>query len=417
MRGIEINTLHGYDKTLVCPPDKSISVRAVILNSYARGSAVVKNLSLCDDVMSAVECMRALGAEITLEGSTAHISGTGGKLKSGEVYCGNSATTARLLIGLLSGTDGEFTVTGDASLSFRPMQRVTVPLFSMGANVMSNCDGLPVRIIGKKLRGAKTAPGVPSAQVKSALLLAGLNADGPTSVEECERTRDHTEIMLKSMGANIETDGNRVTVFPSELIAADIEVPGDFSSALYPVCLALAVRGGKCTVKNVGLNPTRTAALRAVGERFISVDNYVDGAEPRGDITASGGPAEHIYIPDNAALSAYIDEYPALCALACFCSNGSNIRLSKELRHKETDRIDGILRMLESLGANARLVGDTLAFRGATELKYGTVDPRGDHRIAMAAAVTMAAGGGGYITDGACVSVSYPRFFEEVIGV
>ena len=418
MHGVEIKRLERYDRTIVAPPDKSISVRAVIFNSYASGSSTIKNLSLCDDVKSAVACMPALGARIELDGNTAHITGTGGAFADCELDCGNSATLARLLIGLLSGVRGRFVVRGDASLSKRPFKRLTDILRSAGARIQDSGDGLPITIIGGALTGLDTVTPVASAQIKSALLLAGLNAGGTTRVTERESTRDHTEIMLEAMGADVCKCGTTTEISASGLTAADITMPGDISSAAYPLCLALSVPNGKCTVKNTGVNKTRTGLLEILRGSGASVEarNYTDCAEPFCDVTVrNDGNLSALEIPSEN-LSGIIDEIPAMAALACRLRGDTFLPLPEELKHKETDRTANIVRMLKSCGADFSVQSAGVLIKGGGAPVYCTVDPDGDHRIAMAAAVATASGAGGFIVGGDCASVSYPDFYGEVIG-
>lgn len=416
MGGVVVPKLTEYRKTVDCAPDKSVSVRAVIFNGYATGSATVKNISRCADVMSAAQCMRELGASVRFDGDSAHI--TGAAFRGAKLNCGNSATTARLLIGLLSGLNGVFELDGDTSLRARPMRRVTDPLREMGAEITDTDGRLPIKIIGAPLKGGEFDLTVPSAQVKSALLLAGLNASGTVRVTEKAKTRDHTEILLREMNGRISADGNTVTVAPSVIYARDMTVVGDASAAVYPVCLALGINGGACKIKNVGLNPTRTAVfdvLRASGAN-IKTDNVRGGAEPCGDVTAEYGVLRPITVSADVAPSV-IDEIPALCALACAIDGVSEFAGVGELRVKETDRIFTTVAALKSLGADISATADKITVRGGKRLLFGEVDARGDHRIAMAASVAGAIGAGAYIADGECVAVSYPDFFKEVIGV
>ncbi|MDE6200695.1 MAG: 3-phosphoshikimate 1-carboxyvinyltransferase [Clostridiales bacterium] len=407
--------LNSYDKTLMSTPDKSISVRAVILCSYAVGKSEVRNLSLCADVLSAVDCMRALGASITLEGNTAHVIGA--PFRSCSLDCGNSATTARLLIGLLSGLNGVFGIDGDESLRARPMRRIIDPLRLMGARIEDTDGHLPVRVIGSALGGLEYFMPISSAQVKSALLLAGLNCSSSVTVTEKVKTRDHTEIMLSKINGEVSVADNTVTCRNSVLFGNDITVVGDISAAAYPLAAALALHGS-CTVKSVGLNPTRTAfinVLRKIGAR-VSIDNFTDCDEPYGDITVSGGKLRPIIIGENE-VPLLIDEIPVLCALACHIDGVSVIEGAGELRHKESDRINTTVAALRSLGADIDQRGDSIVVCGGKPLVFGKVDSYGDHRIAMAAAVAAAAGEGCVIQNADCVAVSYPSFFEEVIGV
>lgn len=416
MTGIHVSKLNNYSKTIVCPPDKSISIRAVMLCSYAVGSSEIKNLSLCDDVMSAIKCMRVLGARIELDGNTAYI--TGAPFKSAKLDCGNSGTTARLLAGLLSGLNGMFELDGDNSLRSRPMTRITEPLKNMGASINDNNGKLPIKITGAALNGISYNMPICSAQVKSAIMLAGLNANGVTSVTEKIKTRNHTEIMLSGMNGKVKVTGNTASVTRSVLYARDMVIAGDISSAAYPICLALCVKGGHCTVKNVGINDTRTAYLEVLKNcgANIELNNIKDESEPTCDITVSCGKLKPIRV-GAGDVPLMIDEIPVLCALACHIDGVSVFEGLGELRVKESDRVTGIVTSLGNLGADIKEDGDNIIIHGGKPLSFGVVDPNGDHRIAMSAAVAGSAGGGVYITDCDCVAVSYPHFFSEVIDV
>lgn len=416
MNVIEINKLNGYDREIACMPDKSISIRSILFNAYATGVATVKNLLLSDDVLSAVDCARRLGASIELDGNTATVHGA--PFAGAKLDCGNSGTTARLLIGLLSGLNGVFELTGDESLRSRPMRRVTEPLKNMGANISDTDGKLPVRIVGSPLSGISYTMPVASAQVKSALLLAGLNASGDVTVTEPTRSRDHTENMLRAMNVAVKRDGNTVTVSPSIVYSRDITVPGDISSAAYPICLALCVKGGRCNINNVGINPTRTGLvdlLRSVGADIRYV-NEINSVEPVADIEVNSGTLRPFTV-SGELVPRLIDEIPVLCALACFIDGVSVIKDAKELRVKETDRIESTVAALKALGADITATEDGMIIRGGKPLKKGVVDPKLDHRIAMSAAVAGAAGEGVVITDAECASVSYPDFYAEVIGI
>lgn len=407
--------LNSYDKTLTVAPDKSISVRAVILCSYASGKSTVRNISLCNDVKSAVDCMKELGANITIDGSTAHIIGA--PFRSCKLDCGNSGTTARLLIGLLSGLNGVFEVDGDSLLRTRSVKRIIDPLKLMGARITDADGHLPVRIVGSPLGGIEYFMPLSSAQVKSALLLAGLNCSSTVTVTEKIKTRDHTERMLKQLNGEVSEDGNTVRCANSVLFGNDITVPGDISAAAYPFALALSL-GSSCTVKNVGLNETRIGflnVLRRAGAKVIT-SNYTDEAEPCGDVTVGGNALKPIIIGASDVPSV-IDEIPALCALACHIDGVSVIEGIGELHYRESDMIAATVAALKSLGADIDQTDDSMIIRGGKKLAFGNVDPRGDHRIAMAAAVAGAAGNGACITDAEGVAKSYPSFFSEVIGV
>lgn len=412
---VKIKRLNGYDRTIECMPDKSMSIRAVIFNAYAVGNATVKNLLLSDDVMSAVDCVRRLGATVELDGNTAHI--TGAAFSGCSLDCGNSGTTARLLMGLLSGLNGVYTLDGDESLRSRPMRRVIDPLRMMGADITDTDGRLPVRIVGSGLDGITYDMPIASAQVKSALLLAGLNARGPVTVNESIQSRNHTETMLSNMNVSVDRSGNAVSVAPGVVYARDFIVPGDISSAAYPICLAL-MTGGKCVVKNVGVNVTRTGIIDVLREIGADVEykNLRGTAEPIADITVTGGRKLKPIKINGDIIPRLVDEIPVLCALACTIDGESVISGARELKVKESDRIATTTAALASLGADITPTDDGMIIRGGKRLRYGVVDSKLDHRIAMAAAVAAASGEGGVIVDGQCASVSYPSFYDEVIG-
>lgn len=416
MGDIVIKKLDSYNCEIDCMPDKSMSVRAVLFNAYAEGEATVKNLLLSDDVLSAVDCARRLGASVEIDGTTAHIVGK--PFGSCALDCGNSGTTARLLIGLLSAINGVYTLDGDASLRSRPMKRVIEPLKNMGARITDTNGHLPVTVTGSALDGISYQMPIASAQVKSALMLAGLNASGAVTVTEPAKSRDHTENMLRAMNAAVTVDGNTVTVEPSVIYSKSMTVPGDISSAAYPICLALSVKGGRCVVRNVGINPTRTGIidlLRSIGAD-IRYRNAVMSAEPVADIEVSQSELKPFVI-EGELVPRLIDEIPVLCALACFIKGKSVVKDARELRVKETDRIASTVAALSALGADVTATDDGMIINGGKPLKYGVVNSELDHRIAMSAAVAGAAGNGVKIIDADCASVSYPNFFGEVIGV
>ncbi len=414
MGAMTVEKLTAYNRVIDCKPDKSISIRAVLFNAYAHGSAKVTRLLASDDVLSAISCAKRLGAKIEFDGACATV--VGDKFSSAKLDCRNSGTTARLLIGLLSGLDGTFEITGDKSLSTRPMRRVITPLDLMGAVIYDNDGKLPVKITRSHLTGIDYEMPIASAQVKSAILLAGLNAQDAVTVREKIKSRNHTETMLSAMNADISVDGNAVTVKPSVLISHDFVVPGDISSAAFPICLALSIKGGRCVVKNVGVNPTRMGlfdVLKRMGADLRYLD-YAGGAEPYADVEVKYSALRPFEITHNE-IPYLVDEIPVLCALACFIDGVSRVSGAGELRVKETDRIKTTVAALTALGADIEETEDGMIIRGGKPLRFGTVDPKLDHRIAMTAAVAGAAGGGVTIIDPECAAVSYPNFYKEVV--
>lgn len=407
--------LNSYDKSLTVVPDKGISVRAVILCSYASGRSTVSNISLCNDVRIAVDCMQRLGADITIEGDTAHIIGA--PFRSCAIDCGNSEATARLLIGLLSGLNGVFDVSGDSSLARCSLNRIIDPLKIMGARINDTDGHFPLRIIGSPLGGIEYFMPISSAQVKSALLLAGLNSASTVTVTEKIKTCDHTERMLKQLNGEITYIGNTVRCAGSVLFGNDVTVPGDTSVAAYPLVLALCL-GGSCTVKNVGINETRIGfldVLRKIGAR-VTISNHNDGIEPCGDITVCGHALRPIIIGARD-VPKVIDEIPAICVLACYIDGVSMIECANEHGYRESNVIAATVSALKSLGADIEENADGLVIRGGKKLSFGNIDPCGDSRVAMAAAVAGAAGNGACIENAECVAIDYPSFYAEVIGV
>ncbi|MBQ8881901.1 MAG: 3-phosphoshikimate 1-carboxyvinyltransferase [Clostridia bacterium] len=410
---MEIKPIKSFNKTVTVAPDKSITHRAVMFNAMANGRAVIKNALLGQDCLSTIECMKKLGAQIEVNGNTVTVYGVDKFNSCSSLYVGNSGTTFRLLSGLLAGKDGFFTLDGDGSIRKRPMGRVITPLTKMGANIVSNDNKAPVTITGKALCGIEYEMPVASAQVKSAILLAGLNADGQTTVIESVKSRNHTEIMLKAMGADIIEKGNRVSVKRSKLSPVSLTVPGDISSATYP--LVLGAVAGKVTVLGVGVNPTRDGVitvLKNCGAK-VTYTNYRDDGEPTADITVEKSDLKPFTI-GREIMPYLIDEIPALAVLACFIKGESVITGAEELKVKESNRIDSTVNALKALGADITATNDGMIIRGNGALEGGAViDSLGDHRIAMSMAVAGALSKAGVkILDAECCAVSYPDFFE-----
>lgn len=408
-----VKPIKSFDREFATASDKSITHRAVMLNAAASGCAVIKNALLGGDCISTIKCMTALGAEIRVDGSTVYITGTP-KFSDAILDAGNSGTTARLLAGLLSGKNCNVTISGDESLSKRPMRRISEPLRQMGAKIETTGGTLPMNISPARLCGIDYQSKQASAQVKSAVLLAGLSADGETSVTEPEKSRDHTEIMLAGMGADIKVNGLTVTVKRGELKATDIYVPGDISSAAYLLGLAAVVKGASVTVKNTGLNRTRTGllgVLKRMGADLTITEK--GGVEPYGDVMLKNAPLKPFCITKETVPS-LIDELPLLAAIACYAEGVSVISGAEELKVKESNRIDTTVAALRSMGADIMPTDDGMIINGNGRLSGGgTADSALDHRIAMSAAVAAAGSEkGGGIKDTECVYISYPGFFD-----
>jgi 3-phosphoshikimate 1-carboxyvinyltransferase len=425
------------------PGDKSISHRAAIIGALASGETRVRGFLQADDCLRTVDCLRALGVRIEDSGRELTIQGSSGRLTAPPrvLDTGNSGTTMRLLSGVLAGQPFSAALDGDASLRRRPMDRVAEPLTKMGAAVSAR-DGKypPLRITGGRLRGITYVLPVPSAQVKSAVLLAGLRAEGMTEVVEPIPTRDHTERMLAQFGVPVHRDGDRVRVSPVIPQGGTVEVPGDISSAAFLLTCAAAAEGSDLAVEDVGLNPTRTGVLellQAMGAEItieIAPPREAEiaplrgaGDAPPGDsmrpADAAGEPVGtvrvrgrrlHGVVVDGAMIPRVIDELPVLCIAAAVAEGRTVIRDATELRVKESDRIGAMTRGLRALGAAVEERPDGLEISGG-RLRGGVVDAGGDHRMAMAFTVAGLLADGPVSVRGAeAVAVSFPGFFETL---
>jgi len=412
------------------PGDKSISHRYAMLAALAEGTSELRHFSTAADCHSTLRCLSALGAEIKIEKDTVRIAGKGPRgLKESRraLDAGNSGTTMRLLSGILAGQEFTSKLTGDASLQKRPMKRVVGPLREMGADIRAREDNFaPLEIRGTRLRAIDYQMPVASAQVKSAVLLAGLFADGVTSVTEPARTRDHTELALEEFGAAVERNGRTVRVHPlagtnggGKLAARALDVPGDLSSAVFFIAAASLLPESNILIHNVGLNPTRTAildVLAGMGASIHMVSLQSSHGEVVGDLAVKGASLKGGVI-EGGQIPLVIDELPMLAALAPFTEEGIEIRDAAELRVKESDRIAALAENLRRMGAKVEERPDGLRVEGrkAGKLRGAEIDPRGDHRIAMAFAVAaLAAEGATVIRDADCAAVSFPAFFDEL---
>jgi 3-phosphoshikimate 1-carboxyvinyltransferase len=416
------------DGDVSVPGDKSISHRALILGSLARGRSYIGNASPAADVLATAACLRACGVWVRDFPPTRYAldgGGVGMSLRNPEsvLDCANSGTTMRLLAGLLAGADLDATLDGDASLRRRPMLRVADPLRAMGATVDVSPEGTaPLRVRGKRVLEGLTWPSpVASAQVKSAILLAGLSADGPTTVIEPLPTRDHTERMLRMCGIDVVTSGAAVTVRPGQLEPFGLRIPGDLSSAAFFLALAASRPGWRLKCPWVGLNPGRTGiltVLEAMGAAVrIETRDPAGGVEPVGDVEVHGTGLHGVVISDALTVRC-IDELPVIAVLASQAEGDTEIRDAGELRNKETDRIALLETGLRLLGVACESTADSLTVHGPVRLRAAHLDAAGDHRFAMAwaiAAALVAPGGGESIIDGAdAAAVSYPTFFSEL---
>jgi len=407
------------------PGDKSISHRALIIGAIARGPSYIGNLSPAADVGATSRCLEACGgrqrtfgaARVALEGS-----GPGHGLRSPHTVldCGNSGTTMRLLAGALSGHDVEATLDGDESLRRRPMRRIAEPLRAMGAAVdTSNAGTAPIIVSGRShLKGITWEMPVASAQVKSAILLAGLSAAAPTTVVEPQSTRDHTERLMRLCGVDVVTEGTRVTLTPSTPNAFGLRVPGDLSAAAFFLALAAARPGWRVRCDGVGLNPGRTGILDVLSDMgaAVEVTEGEAGPEPVGGVEVRGSQLTATTISGDLTVRC-IDEIPAIAVLATQAEGTTRISDAAELRTKESDRIGRLADGLRALGAVCEPTADGLVIEGPVSLRGAHIDSAGDHRLAMAWAIAAALVGDGQsslISGAEAVAVSYPAFFDDL---
>lgn len=406
--------------TVAVPGDKSLSHRALMLNGFASGRARVRGLLDSEDVASTARCMTALGVTITEDGDSVIVEGRGGRLvePADVLDCGNSGTTIRLLTGLLAGQDMLAVLTGDSSLRRRPMARVSRPLAEMGARIDGRDGGglAPLVVRGGPLINRTFRPAHASAQVKTALLLAGLQGAGTQRIIEPGQSRDHTERMLSAMGATLHRDGLTVSLDGGQhLTACDVDVPGDISSAAFFLVAASILPGSELRLTGVGLNPTRSGILDVLWR--MGADITVEGArevcgEPIGDLIVRSAPLHGTTI-GGAEIPRLIDELPILAVAAATASGQTTVTDAAELRVKESDRIATTVAMLASFGASISPRPDGFTVDGGAALRPGSVHPRGDHRIAMAGAVAGLLVGC-ELSDPDCMAVSFPGFLSTL---
>jgi 3-phosphoshikimate 1-carboxyvinyltransferase len=399
------------------PGDKSVSHRALLVGAVSDGETRIRGFGRSADTESTIAAVRALGAEVH-DAETITVGGVGLRnLRSAAIDCGNAGTLARLVTGLLAFQDGEFTLTGDGSLSSRPMERVAEPLRGMGARIETEDGHLPATVTGAQLTAIDYELPVASAQVKSAVLLAALGATGRTTVVEPTPTRDHTELMLREAGVRVTTRPTSVSVEPPKsLELAAVDVPGDFSSAAPFIVAATIVPESRITIHDVGLNPRRTGLLDVLdrmGARVGILSRRRFGQEPGGDLEVRAGEltATEIHAREVPLL---IDELPLFALLAAHARGTSRVYGAEELRHKESDRIDALVDALRALGLRAKGHPDGFEVTGVpTRPRGGRIDARGDHRIAMLGAVAGVASREGVEIEGyESVGVSFPGFHD-----
>jgi 3-phosphoshikimate 1-carboxyvinyltransferase len=417
----------GVHGSITVPGDKSIAHRALLLAAVAEGTSRVRGFPGGADNRATLDACRRLGVRIEERGDEVSVEGRGWdglRAPTDTIDCANSGTSMRLLAGVLAARPFRSRLDGDASLRRRPMARVIAPLTQMGAAIRSEGgdDRAPLVIDGATLRALTHVLPVASAQVKSALILAGLQTAGETRIEEPARSRDHTERMLRVFGGRIAVDGRRLVVpGPQTLRAATIDLPGDFSSAAFPLVAALVVPGSEVSVRGVGLNPSRTGlldALRAMGaELEVEATGDAAAGEPSGTIRARSQTLRGARIGGELLLRA-IDEFPILCLAAACATGRTEFTDAAELRVKESDRIAAMVTLLRQLGAAVEERPAGLVVHGGAPLQGGRIDALGDHRVAMTAAIAGLVSRDGVTIDGAaCAAVSYPGFYEMVAGL
>lgn len=413
--------------TLTVSGDKSISHRAVMLGSLATGTTEIEGFLPGEDCLSTIRCFRSMGVQIEQNGSSVKVFGRGLReltAPAGILDCGNSGTTTRLLSGVLAAQHFNSVLSGDASIQRRPMKRIMIPLRAMGADItsVSGNDCAPLSVHGKQLYGIHFNSPIASAQVKSAVLLAGLYASGQTTVTEPALSRDHTERMLRSFGAKVLTgnfeDRPSVTVTETQnLYGTEISVPGDISSAAFFLVGASIVPGSEVVLRNVGINPTRDgviSALRAMGAKIEVLEVRNEDSEPAADLLVRYAPLHGTEI-GGALIPRLIDELPVLAAAAAVAEGRTVIRDAAELKVKESNRIRTMAEGLSRLGATVEETEDGLIIDGGAALHGGAVESYSDHRIAMSFAIlSLVTDGDVRISDPDCVNISAPTFYEDL---
>jgi 3-phosphoshikimate 1-carboxyvinyltransferase len=394
-----------------------------MFGSIAKGTTEIHNFLQGADCLSTISCFQSMGVAIENHGDTVMVHGNGlhGLKQPDHILdCGNSGTTTRLISGILAAQEFSVTLTGDASIQKRPMKRIMTPLSMMGAQIRSIHDNgcAPLEITGTKLHGIHYDSPVASAQVKSSILLAGLYADGETRVTEPYVSRNHSELMLSCFGADVHTEGTTAVIQPAkELFGQKVMVPGDISSAAFFIAAGLMVPGSEILIKNVGINPTRDGILhvcRSMGADLELMNVSNGGGEPTADILVRSSSLHGTEI-GGAIIPTLIDELPMIAALACFAEGETVIRDAQELKVKESNRIDVMVRNLSAMGADVTETEDGMIIRGGRPLHGAVIDSKLDHRIAMTFAITgLCAEGETEILGAECVNISYPQFYQDL---
>lgn len=400
------------------PGDKSISHRAVMLGSLANGVTEISGFLKGADCLSTIDCFRKMGIDIDINGEnvTVHGNGLRGLKKPDEMlYTGNSGTTTRLLCGILAGQNFDTSITGDASIQKRPMGRVVQPLSMMGAKIEN--EYCPLYITGTKLHGIDYKMPVASAQVKTAIILAGLYADGETVIHEIEKSRDHTELMLSAMGADLTVDNLDITVKPTnDITAVNVDVPGDISSAAFFLVLGAIMPNSQITVTNVGINPTRTGiidVLKDMGADITLENVHTSAGETVADITVRSSSLKGTTVGGDI-IPRLIDELPIIAVAAVFADGQTVIKDAQELKVKETNRIRAVVDEFNKCGIDITETDDGMIINGGKSIHGADFKTYGDHRMAMSLTVlAQLANGESTLDDSDCACVSYPTFFDD----
>lgn len=400
------------------PGDKSISHRAVMLGSLANGVTEISGFLKGADCLSTIDCFRKMGIDIDINGEnvTVHGNGLRGLIKPDEMlYTGNSGTTTRLLCGILAGQNFDTSITGDASIQKRPMGRVVKPLSMMGAKIEN--EYCPLYITGTKLHGIDYKMPVASAQVKTAIILAGLYADGETVIHEIEKSRDHTELMLSAMGADLTVDNLDITVKPTnDLTAVNVDVPGDISSAAFFLILGAIMPNSQITVTNVGINPTRTGiidVLKDMGADITLENVHTSAGETVADITVRSSSLKGTTVGGDI-IPRLIDELPIIAVAAVFADGQTVIKDAQELKVKETNRIRAVVDEFNKCGIDITETDDGMIINGGKSIHGADFKTYGDHRMAMSLTVlAQLADGESTLDNSDCACVSYPAFFDD----
>lgn len=420
-----ISAKHGLHGEITVPGDKSISHRAVMFGSLAKGNTEITHFLQGADCLSTISCFKKLGVEIDNTPERILIKGKGLhglKPPASILDTGNSGTTTRLISGILAAQPFETILTGDESIRKRPMDRIMIPLSEMGAQItsMENNGCAPLKIVGAPLHGIHYQSRIASAQVKSAILLAGLYAEGETSVTEPVLSRNHTELMLKSFGADIDSKNTTATIRPgNDLFGQSINVPGDISSAAYFIAAGLCIPNSEILIRNVGINPTRAGILKvalAMGGNITLLNEKTDG-EPTADLLVKSSELHGITI-EGDIIPTLIDEIPIINIMAACAQGTTVIKDAAELKVKESDRISVMAENLSAMGADITGTEDGMIIEGGQPLHGATLDAHMDHRIAMSFAVAaLLAEGETTIKGRESAVISYPSFYDDLFGL